>query len=85
MAPPSSLSSAFLPLLVLFPIYVTLNLTFLGDYQWSWLLLSLACGTPAVQHQTHAGTWFTYAGMQIFFGGFNGFEKPHNEVGRRVI
>jgi hypothetical protein len=41
---PSPLASAFLPLLVLFPIYITLNITFLGEYSWCWLLLSLACG-----------------------------------------
>jgi hypothetical protein len=24
------------------------------------------------------GTWFTYAVMQIFFGGFSGLDKPMN-------
>ena len=46
---PSPLASAFLPLLVLFPIYITLNVTFLGDYSYSWLLLSLACGIAVTQ------------------------------------
>ena len=46
---PSPLASAFLPLLVLFPIYITLNVTFLGDYSESWLLLSLACGIGVTQ------------------------------------
>jgi len=74
----SSLASAFLPLLVLFPIYIILNLTILGDYQWSWLILSVACGNLSFSELflTCLGTWFTYAVMQIFFGGFSGFEKP---------
>ena len=27
-------------------------------------------------HQLMVGTWFTYAVMQIFFGGFSGLDKP---------
>ena len=79
---PSPLASAFLPLLVLFPIYIVLNITPLGDYSWSWLLLSLACGRSLWQMymwmEVTVGTWFTYAVMQIFFGGFSGLE---NRVG----
>ena len=30
------------------------------------------------------GTWFTYAVMQIFFGGFSGLEKPAGLDNRRV-
>jgi hypothetical protein len=71
----SPLASAFLPLLVLFPAYITLNLTFLGDYETSWLLLSLAGGMfPSTL--TDSGMWFTYALMQIFFGGFGTLDKP---------
>jgi hypothetical protein len=43
---PSPLASAVLPILVLFPIYIVLNVTSLGEYSTSWLILSLACGTP---------------------------------------
>jgi hypothetical protein len=73
---PSPLASAFLPLLVLFPIYVALNVTFLGDYSWSWGLLSVASGISFRPQQLTIGMWFTYAVMQIFFGGFSGLDKP---------
>jgi len=82
---PSPLAAAFLPLLVLFPIYITLNVTSLGDYTISWLLLSLACGLHPFTRASgnRIGTWFTYALMQIFFGGFSALDKPLHVEGAK--
>ena len=80
---PSPLASAFLPLLVLIPIYVTLNVTSFGDYSWAWGSLSLACGIFLHPRRLNGllGMWFTYAVMQIFFGGFSGLDNPEKEGG----